>query len=383
MKRRAQKAKAAAKYMKLLESNTRNSLLLKLAHEIRIRKEDILRAQAMDAKQGDLSYPFMTRTDLESMALAIETMSQEEDLLGEIPGQLYSENSNRKIKRYRVPKGVILVIFSHQTKVMIEAVTLALKTSNVLILKAFSELNFTSELIKEIIEEVIQDELPKEAFQVMFGENIDDINELLTLSTLIDMVIPVGETNLVSHVIKHARMPSLVQYKELSHVFIDKSAKLEDVKNIIIKSSLQSLLIHHDIVEHIGLEVYQLLQAHHRLIQADSLFYALTKLTPYYEGDPGQWGALFVKAVGNVDEALEFFEEVNVDQKPLGIISQDQENIQKFVVETNAPCVMINTSSNSAYGEMGITPDQLITQREIVIKCQRNDVHARNETNLV
>ncbi|MFA5582710.1 MAG: glutamate-5-semialdehyde dehydrogenase [Bacteriovoracaceae bacterium] len=384
MKLLAQKAKSANKKMRLLDDKTRNSLLLKLAHTIRLKEKDILLANSKDMKDaGDLSEALRDRLLLnidriESMATTIEELAQQKEVIGHIEKE-FIRSDGLHIQKVRIPLGVILMIFESRPNVIIDAAALAIKSSNCIILKGGKEAKHSNEILGNIVKEVIKDELPLECIQVLSSTQRGQVDELLSLNQYIDVVIPRGGEELISYVYEKAKMAVIAHYKGLCHLFVDKSARVDHAKEIIINAKVQrpgvsnaieTLLIHKDIVETIGIEILNELEKHKTQIRVDSLFNSLAS-TNYPLASDVDWeteyldNVISVKVVGDVDEAIEHIEKYGTLHTE-GIISEDSANIKKFILSTDSSCVMINASTRfNDGGQLGLGAELGISTSKI------------------
>lgn len=384
MKTLAQNAKAASRKMRLLDHKTRKSLLLKLSHLIRLRESDILRANELDMKNAQ-EYPsalrdrlLLTAQRIEAMALAVEAIAQQEDVVGKIE-KSFTRPDGLQVQRVKVPLGVILMIFESRPNVVIDAAALALKSSNCIILKGGKEAQHSNEILGRIVQEAIQNELPAACIQTLSSTDRNHVEELLSLNESIDVVVPRGGEKLISYVTENAKMPVIAHYKGLCHLFIDKSAKKEEAINIILNAKTQrpgvcnaveTLLIHHDIAPTLGVEIIKALESKNTLIKVDSLFNALAD-TNYQLAREDDWqteyldNIISVKVVSDVEEALEHIEKYGSHHTE-GIVSEDEENIKKFILSTDSSCVVVNASTRfNDGGELGLGAELGISTSKI------------------
>lgn len=373
MKILAQKSRLATRRMRLLDKKTRNSLLLKLAHLIRLKESEILKANALDMENAK-NYPqalqdrlLLNETRIEAMAQAVEEIAQQEEVIG-VAEKKFTRNDGLEIQRVRAPLGVILMIFESRPNVVIDAAALALKSSNCIILKGGKEAQYSNEILGKIIHEAIGDELPKECIQVLPSTERSHVKELLSLNEYIDVVVPRGGEKLIKYVYENAKMPVIAHYKGLCHLFIDKSADKDDAINIILNAKTQrpgvcnaveTLLIHKDLVETLGIEIVKALENKKTRVKVDSLFNSLAS-SNYEMASEEDWQAEYldniisVKVVSNIDEALEHIE-IYGSHHTEGIVSRDSENIKKFILSTDSSCVVVNASTRfNDGGELGL-----------------------------
>lgn len=384
MKALAHKAKLATRQMRLLDNVTRRTLLLKLAHLIRLKEKDILLANGKDMANAH-SYPaalqdrlLLNEARIEAMASSVEEIAGQSEVVGLIEKECKREDG-LQIQRVRVPLGVILMIFESRPNVVIDAAALAIKSSNCIILKGGKEAQYSNSILGEIIQEAIKDELPAECIQVISSTERGHIDELLRLNQFIDVVVPRGGEQLIKHVYQNAKMTVIAHYKGLCHLFVDKSAKAENAKNILINAKTQrpgvcnaveTLLLHQDIVDTLGLELLKSLESKQTQIRVDALFNSLTGCR-YPLAQEQDWDTEYldniisVKVVAGVDEAIEHIEQYGSHHTE-GIISEDKESIKKFVLSTDSSCVVVNASTRfNDGGELGLGAELGISTSKI------------------
>ena len=384
MKIFAQKAKLATRKMRLLDSKTRNSVLCKLAHTIRLKEKDILLANAKDMENAK-DYPpalrdrlLLNSNRIESMATTVEEIARQEEVIGQIEKD-FTRNDGLQIQKVRIPLGVILMIFESRPNVIIDAAALAIKSSNCIILKGGKEAQYSNEVLGNIVQEAIKDELPLECIQVLSSTERSHIDELLSLNEYIDVVVPRGGEKLISYVYEKAKMAVIAHYKGLCHLFVDKSARIENAMEIIINAKVQrpgvcnaveTILIHKYVVETIGIKILNELEKNNTEIKVDSLFNSLAS-TNYTLATDVDWeteyldNVISVKVVGDVDEAIEHIERYGSHHTE-GIISEDSANIRKFVLSTDSSCVMINASTRfNDGGQLGLGAELGISTSKI------------------
>lgn len=384
MKILAQNAKKATTQMRLLDSNTRNNLLLKLARTLRTRSEEILQANAWDMENAK-NLPeslrdrlLLTPMRIEGMATSVEEIAKQEEVVGQIEKEFVRADGLR-VQRMRVPFGVILMIFESRPNVVIDAACLALKSSNCIILKGGKEAQFSNAILGKIIQEVIKDELPTDCIQVLSSTERAHVDELLSLNQYIDVVVPRGGEQLIKYTYENAKMAVIAHYKGICHLFVDKSAKKENAINILLNAKTQrpgvcnaveTLLLHKDIVEGLGVELITALQEKNTQVRVDSLFntFAGTKFPLASEDD---WSTEYldniisVKVVDDVNGAIEHIEQYGSHHTE-GIISEDQENIKKFILSTDSSCAVVNASTRfNDGGQLGLGAELGISTSKI------------------
>jgi len=159
------------------------------------------------------------------------------------------------LKKVSCPIGVLGIIFEARPDVITQISSLAIKSGNAVVLKGGSEANNTNTTIFNIIKEALDtvEGFPKNAVNLVYSH--DDINCMLKMEGYIDLIIPRGSNKLVKYIQENTKIPVLGHASGICHIFTDKSADFDMVKNICIDAkvqyptacnSVETLLIHKD-----------------------------------------------------------------------------------------------------------------------------------------
>jgi glutamate-5-semialdehyde dehydrogenase len=259
----AKKSKEASKVLRSLSKELRTQILNNLADNLQNKADQVIEANKKDltnAEEVNLSFALKDRLMLDEaritdMVNGVRSIAKQDEVVGEF----YKEFTNKeglKIKRQRVPLGVILMIFESRPNVVIDCAALALKSSNAIILKGGKEAKYSNEVLGNIIKDTLSGHLPKESVQVLASNGREEVSQLLELDKYIDVVIPRGGEKLIESVYRNAKMPVIAHFKGLCHMYIDKEANLKKAMDLIINAktqrtgvcnAIETLLIHTDI----------------------------------------------------------------------------------------------------------------------------------------
>lgn len=401
----AKKAKQASKKLRSMDKDTRKKILLALANKLESETQKVIKANKKDlqyAEEVNLSAALKDRLMLDEKR--IQAMAQGVKEIAEQPevvGQFYQEFTNEaglKIKRQRIPLGVILMVFESRPNVVIDCAALALKSSNAIILKGGKEAKHSNEILGEIIQETIAEFVPKESVQVLASDSREEVNELLEYDEYIDVVIPRGGERLIEHVYKHAKMPVIAHFKGLCHMYIDKSADLEKAVELVLNAktqrtgvcnAIETLLVHKDVVEKLAPTLTEKLVAKGTELRVDEAFLKasgqeLKKATDEDWATEYLDNILSIKTVNSLDEATDHIDKYGSFHTE-SIISEDHKVCEEFASRVDASCITINASTRfndggqlglgaelgisttkfHAYGPMGA--EQMTTSRFVVV----------------
>ena len=393
-------AKAASRRMAYLSTEVKNKALANIADDLLSKKDDILAANQIDQKEAEasgmtaalLDRLLLTSERLEAIARDVLAVAALPDPVGEVFDMRTLPNG-LLIGRKRVPLGVIGVIYESRPNVTIDVSSLCLKSGNALILRGGKEaVNSNSALTKLVQKAAARAGVPDGAVQ--FIENSDRalVSHMLTMSDIIDLIIPRGGAELIKFVKEKAAMPVVAGGIGVCHTYIDESADVAKavaiaynakVQRPTVCNALDSLLVHADIAQaylpkvatewaKAGVEMHCDRRALAILKSKPSL-----KLVPATEED---WGKEFlslvaaVKVVDSLDEAIRHIECYGSGHSE-AILTQDYSAAMRFLNEVDAACVYVNASTRFTDGgqfglgaEVGISTQKMHARGPLGLK---------------
>ncbi|MDP7115489.1 MAG: glutamate-5-semialdehyde dehydrogenase [Candidatus Woesearchaeota archaeon] len=254
-------AKKAAKACVMLDENSKNAILQNLIDQIKENKKEIITENKKDlenAKSKGLSEAFIQRLEMSNKIFTeiidgIKTIIKLKDPIGQVLANKTLENG-LKLKKVRVPLGIILIIYESRPNVTIDVSAICIKSGNVVILKGGSDAMNTNKALFNCI---------KKAFEkgginpdnVQFIDSTDRtvIDNLLKRDEDIDVVIPRGGKELIKKVSDSSSIPVIKHYEGVCNIYVDKEADLKKAVDIILNSkvdkpsacnAVENLIIH-------------------------------------------------------------------------------------------------------------------------------------------
>jgi glutamate-5-semialdehyde dehydrogenase len=218
----------------------------------------------------------------------------------------------------------------------------------------------------------------------------------LSLSGLIDVVIPRGGPGLVQFVAEHARIPVIAHYQGVCHLYVDAGASVETAIAMVLDgkarrpgvcNALECLLVDGSMVSSLLPKLMEALAQEGVEVRADARAHAAMKgSVPAREEDFGREflaKVLAVKVVDGIDRAMEHVGRYGSGHTE-SILTPSYAHGQRWLREVDASCVLVNastrfndggelglgaelgiaTSKLHAYGPMGL--DELTTRKWIV-----------------
>lgn len=401
----AKKSKEASKKLMRLDHKTRKNILTEMALQLEERKDAIIAANQLDltaAEESGLSGSMVDRLKLDasridSMVQGVRAIAEQEDVVGTFHGE-FTDEKGLKIKRQRIPLGVILMIFESRPNVVVDCAALAIKSSNSIVLKGGKEAKHSNEILGEIIQKAIGSFVPKECVQVLASDKREVVSELLELNQYIDVVIPRGGEKLVHFVHENAKMPVIAHFQGLCHMYLDKKADLEKALKLVLNAktqrtgvcnAIETLLVHEDLLKTVAPRLMKELQAKGTELRVDKEF-MMASGADLKAATQEDWSTeyldniLSIKTVKSLGEAVSHIDQYGTYHTEC-IVSEDPAACEEFLNSVDASCVMINASSRfndggqlglgaelgisttklHAYGPMGA--EQMTTTRYVIV----------------
>ena len=134
-----------------------------------------------------------------AMANGMRDVADLPDPVGETLADWTRPNGLR-IRKVRVPLGVVGVIYESRPNVTVDTVSLALKTSNAIVLRGGKEAVHSNEKLVEIMQAVA--EVPIGAIELLDSSSRDSVRELIKARGLVDVLIPRGGPGLIPLLLK-------------------------------------------------------------------------------------------------------------------------------------------------------------------------------------
>ena len=353
----ATKAKNASKKVATLSTEIKNKALLNIANNLKANQDKIFEANKMDlelarpfVEKGELSQSVFNRLKLDEnkmrdMIQGIIDISNLEDPIGKtlLKRQL---DDGLILTKISCPIGVLGIIFEARPDVISQISSLAIKSSNAVILKGGKESINTNKAIMNVIQEALAktEGFPENVLTQVFTR--DDVKNLLSMDKYIDLIIPRGGNNLVKFIKGNTKIPVLGHADGICHIFVDASADLEKSKRVIIDAktqypsacnSVETILIHKDFKYET-----ELLKA---LEDADIELIATPESWHKEYSDK----VLSYKFVSSLEEAIEHINEFSSGHTE-SILTEDENNAKIFMNAVDSAGVYHNVSTRFADG---------------------------------
>jgi glutamate-5-semialdehyde dehydrogenase len=393
------RARAASKLLARAPTVQKNKAILSLAGLLERDSRDILSANAQDVEEAgraDLSAALIDRLTLDPARLA--DIASDLCIVAELPdpvGERFDEKTlpnGMRLRRQRVPIGVLGVIYESRPNVTIDISGLTVKTGNAAILRGGSETVRTNRVLVQSVRRALAGAgLPEDS--ILFVDDPDRalVTELLALDEFVDMIIPRGGESLHRFCREHSRMPVITGGMGICHLFVDESADLARslpvIRNAKIQrpsvcNALDTVLVHRAVAAQFLPLLVQTLAADGVVFRAhESAIPFLPDPLPASVQPAGpedfdtEWMSLVLglKIVESLDEAVAHIAAHSLDHSD-GILTGNRANAERFTADVDSAAVYVNASTRFTDG------GQFGLGAEVAISTQR--LHARGPMGL-
>jgi len=238
----ATKARAAAAGLAKKTTDEKNAALLAIADSLEKNRAAIVAANDIDlahAKEAGISPSMLDRLILtparfDAMVAGVRHVATLPDPVGET---IWTRErpSGIKIRKVRVPFGVIAVVFESRPNVFIDTAALCLKTGNAVILRGGKEAIESNKALAAAVREAGVGD----AVQLVETLDHSAVTELVRAVGLIDVAIPRGGERLIRAMCEAALVPVLKHYKGVCHIYVDDKADLSMALSILDNAKTQ------------------------------------------------------------------------------------------------------------------------------------------------
>ena len=369
----AKAAKKASLEIADLSGELKNQALLKIADMIELNKNEIFEANKADLEEalhmlenGEITKSTFNRLKLDEnkMRDMVQGVRDIAALANPVGKKLFTRMLDKDLVLTKVscPIGVLGIIFEARPDVISQISSLAIKSSNAVILKGGKESKNTNKKIMEIINKALEDVdgFPKNVVQQVFSR--DDVAEMLKCDEYINLIIPRGGNNLVKFIKKNKKIPVLGHASGICHIFVDESADIEMASKVVTDAKTQYPS---------ACNAVETLLIHKNFPKADELLASLQLNEIKLIAEPEAWDieygekTLAYKFVNSLDEAIEHINTFGSGHTDC-IITTNIANAESFMNKVDSAGVYMNASTRFADGfrygfgaEVGISTNKI------------------------
>ena len=395
-------ARAASKILALTPTAAKDRVLLTLADLLDASRAEVKAANAKDvaaAQANGLSEALIDRltlTDkrLDGVAADLRRLTELPDPVGERFDETILPNGLR-LRKQRVPLGVIGVIYESRPNVTMDVAGLAIKTGNSAILRGGKETIHSNRALVALAKKALETNgLPADAIQFIDDPDRALVLELLKLHEYVQLIVPRGGAQLHTFCRENSQIPVITGGMGICHLFVDESANIESALPVIYNAKVQrpsvcnaldTVLAHQATAAQVLPRVVEHLAPAGVSFRADPAAMALLENLPaelksrVSSAGPDdfdtEWMALTLglKVVSGLDEAIAHIDAHSLAHSD-GILTENAENAARFMNEVDSSAVYVNASTRFTDG------GQFGLGAEVAISTQR--LHARGPMGL-
>ena len=376
------RAKAAAPHVAQLSTKQKNAILLVMADAIESAAKSILEANRVDVESSGLSGAMRDRLLLDpdrirAMARGVREVANLPDPINETLSEFKRPNGLR-IRKLRVPLGVIAIVYESRPNVTVDTAALALKTGNAIVLRGGKEAFCSNQRLVEVLSSVTG--LPEGAIELLDSSTRESTQELIKARGLVDVLIPRGGPELIAYVAGNATIPVIETGAGNCHIFVDESADFDMADAIVINAKTQrpsvcnaaeKLLVHKNIAAEYVPRIVKKLLAAGVEVRGDDETRRLTSGMSVVPAQEEDWGqeylrlCMAVRVVSSVSEAISHINRYSTQHSD-SIVTSDETNARQFLRQVDSAAVYWNASTRFTDGaefgfgaEMGISTQKL------------------------
>ena len=384
--KQARRAKEASRELACVPVEVRNAALLAMADALEERQDEILEINAKEVEAARAKNTRVNMIDrltlnpkrIAGMAEGIRQIVKLDDPIGKLDFEVVRPNG-LKIRRVRVPFGVVGIIYEARPNVTADAIALCIKSGNACVLRGGSEAVRTNKKIVDIMKEAASASgIPSTAIEFIGIIDRDAVVVMCRLRKLIDVIIQRGGAGLIARVVEHSTVPVIETGTGICHTFVDKTADFDMAIKVCVNAktsrpsvcnAMETLLIHKDIAEEFLPKIAAALIEKNVELRGDE---ACRKILPdMKEATDDDWATeyndliLSIRIVDDVDAAIEHINTYSSEHSD-AIITRDADNAKKFEQRVDSAAVYVNTSTRFTDGfefgfgaEIGISTQKM------------------------
>lgn len=363
------RARAAAREMARAGAVAKDAALHAAADLLVDRTDEVLSANAEDvaaAETGGASGSVVDRLRLdrrrvEAMAAGLCSVAALADPVGEVVSGWTRPNGLR-IRRVRVPLGVVGVIYENRPNVTSDAAALCLKSGNAAFLRGSSGALRSNLAVASCLREgIAKAGLPEDAVILVEDCSRESAVAFMRLRGSIDCLIPRGGPSLISSVLENATVPYVIDGDGNCHVYVDATADLDMALAILVNAKTQrpsvcnaaeSLLVHASVAGRFLPVAAEALEGV-ELVGDDRSRALVARMGPASQEDFAKeflGPKMSVAVVEDLDQAIDHIARYGSGHSE-AIVTSDLRSAERFTHEVDAAAVLVNTSTRFVDGE--------------------------------
>jgi len=381
------RAAQSTKVIQSLSEENKKAVLHNLSHRLKTSKEAIIASNVLDLEKMDDADPKKDRLKLTSER--IDDLSSSLETIAELPNpanQILLERELENgllITKKTVPLGVVGVIYESRPNVTIDVAALCIRSGNVCLLRGGSDAFHTNAVLVTLIHQTLDEFNVDRNIVQLLPVDRRFVDELLTATKYVDIIIPRGSQQLIDFVRNNAKVPVIETGAGVCHTYIESSADLEKAADIVVNAkvsrpsvcnALDTALIDEKIYKDFIKIIAPKLSDNQVEVYADpNSFEVLSNLQyPFLKlAEKDDFGREFldlkcsIRIVDDMEQALDHISTYSSKHSE-AIVSENIDKQVRFLNEVDAAAVYVNASTRFTDGgefglgaEIGISTQKL------------------------
>lgn len=322
--------------------------------------KDLKNAKAAGIRSTLIDRLVLTEDRIKGIANSLRKVSALPDPLG--GGTVWTRPNGMRIRKVRVPIGLIAIIYEARPNVTADAAAICVKSGNACVLRGGKEAVLSSIAIVNSIRGALKEAgLPEDCVQIVEDTTRESSNRLMTMNGVVDLLIPRGGRSLIRAVVDNATVPVIETGAGNCHVYVEKSADVDMALSLVYNAKMsrpsvcnaaESLLVDRDIAA----SFLPALKAHMPDVElrgCEETVAILGDITPATDEDyytEYNDYVMSVKVVSGIEEAISHINEHNTKHSEL-IVTKDTFAADRFTAAVDASAVYVNVSTRFTDGE--------------------------------
>lgn len=374
----------------------KDAALLSMASALRARsgsiraanEDDLAAAREAGMKEGLVDRLALDQARIERIAASVEEIAALPDPVGQVVDGSVMPNGLR-VRRLRVPMGVVGMIYEARPNVTVDVAALAVKSGNAVVLRGGSAAGRSNAAIVAALRASLASQgLPADLVTTIDPAGREGAQALMRARGLIDVLVPRGGAGLIRAVVENSSVPVIETGSGNCHVYVDASADLAAAVGIIVNAKTQrvgvcnaaeTLLVHQDVAREYLPAAARALWERGTILHADDASRAVLAdpaveagmerllVAAVKEDWETEYGSLdlAVRVVDGLEAAISHIRRYTTGHTE-AVLAQDVAVVNRFIAGMDSAAVMVNASTRFTDGgqlglgaELGISTQKL------------------------
>jgi len=371
----ADTARKAARTLVAASFEERKSALLAIADALESHVSEIIAANTEDMERGRtaglnsqlLDRLMLNEARIKAIAGGTRKVAAIPNPLGNVVRKRVLENG-LELTQITVPFGVIGMVYEARPNVTVDAAVILLMSGNATLLRGSSSAEKSNQVLVSVMRGALsKTNISPEVLQLIPSHDRDTTRALLHARGKVDLVIPRGSAALIRMVVDESTVPTIETGAGVCHVYVDEKADLTKALPILINSkthrpsvcnAAETLLVHQRVKdEFLPIALRELHNAGVKLHgDVEALKFAKELQIPIERATEESWSTEYgvlemnVGVVDSLQAASEHILKYGTNHTE-AIVTESEENAQRFISLADCAAVMVNASTRFTDGE--------------------------------